>query len=218
VVVGDVVEINLGVDHVIDGQSRSFDDEPYIVQCLFCLLSTTRRRATIWTARSLPADIDVVSGIDPRRINLVSRAALTRSDRTHLILCENSARKQNACEKGPQNAAGIHGPQPILVSQAAFFRAAPSTARNRCPTIISSPGLMVIETSSMWSGALRSLRVGLGLPSRTEVTRLGLSAPSTSMTGSPARRSRTQSERLYPQACWSHETLRVGYRLPSSGT
>ena len=43
------------------------------------------------------------------------------------------------------------------------------------------------------AGALRSFRVGTGLPSRTAVTRLGLSAPSTSMHGSPARSSCTQS-------------------------
>ena len=68
------------------------------------------------------------------------------------------------------------------------FCAAPRMLRNLCPTITSSPGWMVIETSSMWSASGRSLRVGFGLPSRTVFTRLGLSAPSTSMTGSPARK------------------------------
>src|SRR5215813_4406945 len=46
-----------------------------------------------------------------------------------------------------------------------FFCAARNTERNRCPTTISSPGLIVREINSMWSGAFRSLGVGLGRPS-----------------------------------------------------
>jgi hypothetical protein len=38
----------------------------------------------------------------------------------------------------------------------------------------SSPGWMVIETSSMWSASGRSLLVGLGLPSRTAFHQAGI--------------------------------------------
>src|SRR5215469_16842887 len=84
-------------------------------------------------------------------------------------------------------------PFPFAHAAADFFCAARNTERNLCPTMISSAGLMVRETNSMWSGAFRSLGVGFGRPSRTVGTRLGLSWPSTSITGSPARSSLTQS-------------------------
>src|SRR5260370_37491455 len=82
-----------------------------------------------------------------------------------------------------------------------FFCAAPRMARSLCPTMISSPGLMVLDTNSIWSGFLRSFRFGFGLvfSALTVLDRLGLSGARTSRTRLTVGESCAELELLYGQ-------------------
>src|SRR5262249_14229552 len=101
-----------------------------------------------------------------------------RDDRPGL-LCAGVFRERTRQQRDGQEGEGApHAPLPFL--------AAPSIERSRWPTIISSPGWMVMETSSRRFGSCTSLAVGLALSrlSWTAVTMLGLSMLSASITGS----------------------------------
>src|SRR5450759_5566613 len=123
----------------------------------------------------LCGDIDVVSGIHSGRRETIRVSGRRRgNDGAQLSLSDERRQKKKSEQQQSHRNLPIKRYQDSRRLYAAdFFCAAPRMARSLCATMISSPGLMVIETSSMWSGSLRSFRFGFGFPSRTALTRLG---------------------------------------------
>ena len=82
----DVLQINLGVDHVLHGQARSFDDRLDVIEGLPNLRIKSCRGTAVRAMRPLPGDVDVVSGIHTGRIETIRVSGLGGNDGAHLLL------------------------------------------------------------------------------------------------------------------------------------
>src|SRR5206468_2587082 len=70
-ILADVLEINLKVDHMVHGQTCGLDNRLDIVECLPNLRGKRRREIAIPTTRSLSRDIYVIAGIYTRRVEMI---------------------------------------------------------------------------------------------------------------------------------------------------
>src|SRR5262249_14892075 len=201
-VVGNVFEIDLNVDDMVYRQPRRLDDRPHPVEGLANLLGKFFGHRTVRSAGTLPGDINVTVGLKAGCAESTGRSGTGRSNGPRLRVYDvhTSCRQ----EQRAQNARTRHAAWPR--------RAALRMDRSRWPTINSSPGWMVMDTSSRRFSSFTSLGLGLGLspPSCTAETMLGLSMLSASITGSPSWSFFTQSLTVSPNAAWSHVTRSVG--------
>src|ERR1700730_13248817 len=89
-----VLEIDLGVDHVLHGQTRGLDNQFDIVESLPGLCRKSRRQTAVRAARSLPGDVYVVACVYTGREMIQAGRGRRRGDGSHLSLDYKRGPKQ----------------------------------------------------------------------------------------------------------------------------
>ena len=133
-----VFKIYLDVNQMIHREAHGFERASYILKRLSELIRKVRGSAPVLAARSLTRDIYIVPRLDCERTECMMRSLhRLRRDRSQLSLHSRRKREQRRDQQNHES----HAPFPL--------RAEARIARSRCPTIISSPGWIVMETNSI---------------------------------------------------------------------